>query len=436
MKNALTFVFLSLLLSLQPILATQSLPGSLQDVVLANRYAFNIDERDVGGEGAARLLEEARAADIVMFGENHGAREITIVADALYRATSAVQPRLLITEVSPLQGAQIERRLRAGAFRSWLADGLRLQSVPFFNVNEELPLLESALDAWPQDARVIYGLDQEFMAAAPLVLEWLEQNVGTHEERLAIAETRRAALLNPFLFGMGSGEPLEKLQHVLSKSARAEVRRVVDGLVLTHRIYRAQMGGEGAASNEWRETHMMENFLRDVASFDPLPPLFLKFGAFHLFTDAGPSVKRPLGQRISQWAAGRDLSVLNMFVECAGGEVLEPLLGGTTECEPFMAGDADAFGPLLIEGGATLFDLRPLRGRPELENVHWRVRYVINGFAYLLLIPDVHASEYLPGTLVTHRYGLVYGGMLLLTLAGLSYLFFHLLRRRRRKRAA
>src|SRR4051794_20810269 len=74
----------------------------------ANRAALRVEAGALSGPGAKRLLDEGRGADIVLFGENHGAHEIAAFADALYRGVSEGKRRRLVTEIGPATATELE----------------------------------------------------------------------------------------------------------------------------------------------------------------------------------------------------------------------------------------------------------------------------------------------------------------------------------------
>src|SRR5262249_36286583 len=155
---------------------------SFDAMIDAHRYAIGVDGGTLSGPGAKPLLEEGRAADVFMFGENHGAHEIAAYADALYRGVSNDKPRRLVPEIGPATATELERMLRDGSFRSYMVEGVHLLSVPFFFWEDELPLVEDVAKANPSNAPAIWGVDQEFVAGAPIVLLRLDTLATTEAE--------------------------------------------------------------------------------------------------------------------------------------------------------------------------------------------------------------------------------------------------------------
>lgn len=422
-------------LSGTPWVQARPLPDALAELAREHRYPLTFSDGRLGGTGGDKLIAEMDATDIVLFGENHGVADIAALALALYRLDGE-RPRRLVTEVGPDSAREVERMLREGSLRDFLRRGVNLQSLPFFAFAEEMPLLEAAVAAFADGAPALWGIDQEFIAAPPLLLPRLAQLAATPAQRDAVAAARRASRLNPFLFGTGSGAALARLQQAFDDGGSREAKTLAEQLVLSHRIYREQMGGDAAWSNARRETLMMENFLAHAGAGAAATPLFFKFGAFHLYQGRSPTVDEALGQRVADWAQSHGLSTLGLFVDCAGGTMRDGLFGREVACDSFLERYANGLHQLAFDSGWTLVDLRPLRGHPALEEAATWVRHTITGYDFLLLVREPRAATFLPGRLVTHVYGGAVVGVVLVVLTLLVWSLVRFWRRRRRRLAA
>src|SRR5262249_46219701 len=134
------------------------------------------------------------------------------------------------------------------------------------------------------------------------------------------------------------------------------------------------------------------------------------------------------------WAAEHAMTTLNVFVDCRGGELRDVITSRAVPCDTYLDGDADVFGPHLVDGGDTLFDLRPLRDSPELKQLPKRVQRVVAGYDYFLVATNTHASTFLPGHLATLVYGGVIATVALIVLVVLIVWIVRAIRRWRRKR--
>ena len=277
----------------------------ITEIITKHRYAIDISEGEIVGAGAEKILIEGRNADIFMLGENHGIKEIAELSQILYRELSRENPRLLVTEIGPTTAYQTEQMIRDGGFEQFLDKKTNLLSVPFFSLEQELPLLYQAIKNFPNDKESIWGLDQEFVASVPIISKRLESLASTPEEKKALKKLKRANFLNPVLIGMSDGEVLQELQQTFANSP-SEVQRITQQLVTSNDIYRGQSDGRGRWSNEARESLMMENFEHYANEYKgEVPSMFIKFGSYHLHRGKSPTVEKALGLRIDNWAKQR-----------------------------------------------------------------------------------------------------------------------------------
>jgi hypothetical protein len=425
---------LACLIVVPSLVAAQS--ASYEALIDANRFDIDVADGRLVGAGGERLVKDGAAADVVMFGENHGAREIAGIAAALYSGVSATAPRRLVTEVGPATAAEMESMLRAGTFRDFLADGTHLQSVPFFSFADEIPLVEQVVAKNADDRAAIWGVDQEFVAGAPIVLPRIDRLAAGDAEHAAVAAVQRASVWNPLLFGMGDAAVLDALGGAFSRSPSAEARRLTEQLVLGRKLYREQSDdGDAKWSNERRETLLMENFQRYATTFDDQPgPLFLKLGAYHLMRGDSPLVAEAFGQRVDRWATSHGRSTMNVLVDCMGGKLRDAILGLESDCDQYLSGDADLFNRHVPAGRPTLFDLRPLRATFANEALPKKLRRVVANYDYYLVVPNTHASPFARGFLVTRVYGGTIAGIALAVVAVLVYWIVRFIVRRVKRR--
>jgi len=385
--------------------------------------------------GADSLIRAGQASKVFMFGENHGVREIARFADLLYTKLSANRPRVLVTEIGPATAEEAALLVRENRFEAFMRKRTNLHAVPFFFLEQEVPLLKSAVSQFDSIGfTAVWGLDQEFIAGAPVVFNRLEKLATTEQEIKAVKVAKRKAFFNPFLIGMGSGQALEDLREAFRESTSVRAKRITDQLVLSHDIYKKQMGDDPKWSNERRETLMMENFLHyHHSTGDSLPDLFLKFGSFHLHKGKSPTVQEALGFRIHQWAKDQGWNTTSLMVDAVSGQTLDPLMGGKKELPSVSQWQKSPFYSV-IKDQPVLFDLRAIKGHPEVKTLPRRMQIMIAGYDFLVLFPEATAQNFLEGTLVTHAYGIALIVGIALVLSLIIYFIVRWVKKRRRNR--
>ncbi|MEM8887890.1 MAG: hypothetical protein AAGD28_07875, partial [Bacteroidota bacterium] len=409
---------------------------SLSELIEQNSFPLQLDSEKISGPGAESLLKAAHQSELFLLGENHGIVEIAEFSHLFYKELSTKHPRYFVTEIGPATASVVEDKIREGSYESYMDEGVNLHAVPFFFLKEEVPMLKSLTNNFPNTSPVLWGLDQEFVAGAPVVFDQLEKLVETEVEKEALESARSSAFFNPFLIGMGEGAALEELHQAMLTSGNEQASKITSQLVLSHKIYKEQMGGDYKWSNKRREDLMMENFLDyESASGDTSASYFFKFGAYHLHRGKSPTVERALGLQLDEWAQNQGMTTTNIFVDAMSGETRDALMGGTTEISTGALWKKSPFGSF-VKDQPILFSLTALKGHPELEEASGKIKLLIAGYDYLLLFPKGSASEFMEGTLVTHAYGAAILAFAVLILIALIFGIVKLIKRIRKRRRA
>ena len=103
-------------------------------------------------------------------------------------------------------------------------------------------------------------------------------------------------------------------------------------------------------------------FGRSEATSGRSPKVFFKFGANHAMRGHSLSDVPAFGNFLAEWGLSRGFSMLNIAVDCIGGEQSDLRTGERTPCKSYV--DLPADSPLRVAASSkalTVFDLRPLR---------------------------------------------------------------------------
>ena len=101
-----------------------------------------------------------------------------------------------------------------------------------------------------------------------------------------------------------------------------------------------------------------------------------------------------LGNFLAEWGTARGMRLVNLFIECDGGEAMNPQSGKPEPCEPYF--DKDAVIRKVVEAGPPLqlYDLRPLRSRlSKWKDVDEASRQLILAFDYYVTIRGGRAAQ-------------------------------------------
>jgi len=387
----------------QPALAQQTPAPSPPAPSLAERLAgarldFTVDTGRPGGAGWEKLRADAAAAQVFMIGEQHGTADIPALANAIHAALAPAGYRHAAIEVGPFSAGFAERTIRSGEGRlaAYLAAPDHALSIPFLFWKEETGLAEAIVARSGATRDAIWGLDQEFIFAGPVIADTLEAQATTAVQRDAVQQLRATIAVRRDLvgsFGEADAAPLRR-----AFAGNRDATAIIDALSLSAGIYAPYVTGKGAfyPANLTRENYMKRNFLTAFAAAEARegapPKVFVKLGANHVVRGFNATNLPAFGNFIADWGFARDFDVVNVMIDCAGGKVSDPRSGDTAPCEPYIAAGSP-LAPLVKERAATLIDLKALR--PQLgamKALDTATREMILAFDYYLALRDVTAA--------------------------------------------
>jgi hypothetical protein len=147
MKFRSTCLAIALGLVVSPSVLAQSEAPSFATELERHRTTVTLVNDELGGAGARLLLEEARASQFVLVGEDHGFAEIPQFTAALFRLIAPAGYRHLVIEAGPIAGRNLSQRAAGSAPQRSFAELNRKYpfAVPFFGWREETEMLESVV---------------------------------------------------------------------------------------------------------------------------------------------------------------------------------------------------------------------------------------------------------------------------------------------------
>jgi hypothetical protein len=348
------------------IAAQPSAPTAVDDVIATYAKTHALDLRLVNGrlEGPAAdwLRSEAATSRFVFLGESHDAREIPLIAGALWRDLVPLGYTHVAIEAGPWLGDRLDRFARFGdrqalaQFQAATWPRLPNNSVPP-NSQEDVAFYEQLGGVrGPHSASespLIWGLDYEYRAT-PLLKRLAELSLGSPyrsqiesvRARVEAAEKRGDYKTSAFDAEIG------ELNRLMPATPGTELFQILDGL--RWRLF--------AASERDEEIVKKQLFLRNYQAAkrtgEVAPRVMLRFGGFHgargLMPNFGDST---LANMIAEFAAIEGTRMLNIsFPNCQAAPASDFPARCSWEQEqvlkPFRAAATGAW---------TLFDLRGLR---------------------------------------------------------------------------
>lgn len=255
---------------------------------------------DVSSEGWQWLLEEARRSRFVLFGEQHGIRQIPQVVSRLLAELQPLGYDHLALEASPWLGREISR---VGAMAVLTESPFELA----FDDDAMVDLISTA-DAMGVS---IWGLDQPvtavhgFRRLADILPDW-------NSRRMARGLHLKAVLQEGRYIRSDYGPDFEALRSVVDEEELTpEANLLIDSMERSMKIYLAYFAGQRGepvdpTSDEIREGFMVENFTARLAEFTvpgaPAPRAVVLMGGAHIMEGVGPNGVKTLGDFVEHRA--------------------------------------------------------------------------------------------------------------------------------------
>ena len=387
-----------------PPASTETPEQALSRLLDANRQALTIGRDGLSGPGAATLLTPARSAQFILVGEDHGFAEIPEFVDALRRSLGTDAPENLVLEIGPESARRAALAARRGTLRELAVD--YPMAIPFLNLREDGAMAAAWLQGDPRAA--LWGLDQEFLFSARLVLErlrtlvepgaqqalvdaWIARAVASERKAMQDHDVPAALLLQL------QDADFAALRAGLKPAPGSEAARLVDELAESAAIYRGQ-SGDGYASNDRRGRLMKRHFMAYYRTAGkpgkPLPRALLRFGAYHMMRGITPTNIYDVGNFVSELAASNDrrsLHLLILFADGTANRWMPFTADAGLKAQKYDArAEMEDFGVATFldhapAEGAAVFDLDPLRRQrkarrsagPDFERVVFGYDYVV-----------------------------------------------------------
>lgn len=359
----------------------------------------------LSGAGWDRLIEDGARAQFFLIGEQHATADIGEIASAMHAALVPHGYQYMAMEIGPWSTRYAEQLLRntddiVAAIGSAPNNGF---SLPFLFFAEDARLAQQGIALSPSPSETLWGIDQEFIAAAPILAMRLETLTQTDAERAAVQIFSEEAAADPMYLATTGSETYTDLRAVFERNRHVEALAIVDAMLLSNTIYRpfVHRTGDIYSANLTRENYMKRNFLdhfnRNEARDGQPPRVFFKFGANHMMRGHSTTNVPALGGFLVEWGRTRNFGVVNVMIDCIGGESVDVRSGVTSPCQSYILEDDSLIRSIVGDQPLVLIDLRPLRAqirsRTEIDRAS---QDLIFAFDYYLAVADVEPATVIP----------------------------------------
>lgn len=355
------------------------------------------------GPGWDRIIDDARQAQFTLIGEQHAVADLANFETRVFRAIALHGYSHAALEVGPFSTSFAEGliRSRKGALAEYIAAPNNSFTLPFLFFEEETAMAEEMVERSPDGRQALWGIDQEFIGAMPILAHLLAQHAADARQRELAAGLAARANGDPMLLAKLTTAELDALADAFASNRTAAP--IVEAIRTSHAIYQPFTAGTGPVqpANLRRETYMKDNFLRQFTAAERRlshpPKVFLKFGGYHAMRGMSGTDVPALGNFLAEWGHSRGFGLLNIMADCVSGHVVDPRSGETAPCQPYL-GEKSALHRLAAVSAEpiTLIDLKALRSRlGAMKDIDGGSRQTILAFDYYIGFKDVRASTLL-----------------------------------------
>ena len=382
--------------------------------LLQNRYGLSVRGAQFSGTGAQLLLSAIAQSRFVLVGEWHELAETPKFWQGVCSAAGPAGFHSMAVEEGPLIAAELQRwarqpdgQTRLAAFEKQFPDSLNI-----YNTIEEFEMLQRCSASAQGGAFRLWGVNQEGLGAAGLMLERILDTQPGRESEVAIrgllekngdasARAMQTGKISDLYMISADDRDLAAAASVLQKDGTPQARSLFASLTRSHEINRAW-----PADAERRFRLMNTLFSADYAEAarsEPSPPkVLLKFGSFHLYRGLNPMHQSGLGNYVAEFAARHGAQSLHIcLMPVKGSGFMFPGVGRRpTRLRPFNLNDdprSRYLQPIfanLLAADWTLFDLRPLRKVIDQQSamISSELATLISGMDILVMIPEATPS--------------------------------------------
>lgn len=366
--------------------STATASGDFADAVKKATFPFVVtSESKLSGVGGTMMTEAIEQARFVLIGETHFSRETPQFAAAVCKT---MHPDAYAVEAGPTATEYVRSIQQRSEMKAAMQDRERRfpASMAFLNDKQESDLAASCTASKNSKGTALWGLDQEFLGAAPVLLRQMQQQANGPRAEAAIetaierdkqaeAQARSTGdFMQLFLAGSSDAE-IGDLRNAIDSDGAEESKLMMHEFAESRRIYRLNASGSPDSNSE-RADFLKEHFSKSYRSLrekTETPRVLLKFGDNHVWKGFNNLHQLDLGDYVAEVASVEHAASLHIDVLAARGSVAA--LGGygrPTKTESFVLADIPDFAwlkpavamlPHVSAGSLTgvVLDLRRLR---------------------------------------------------------------------------
>ena len=409
-------VWLALNLSIAALWAQPDAKPTLAEALAQSRSPLVLEGGKLRGGGAEVLSRAMLSSRFILLGEEHFSKEVPQLGEAI---CDIIHPDAYAVEVGPDAARFVSGLLKSPDRMSRMQQHGRQypSSMAFLDIQEENDLAAHCAASSHNPGFELWGLDQEYVGAAGMLLDAL---LATHpgpqshrailqaqlQERKAETTARAAGKVEMLFLLASTDAELKPLEQAIASDGNTATSTIFSEFMDSRRIYQMHLQGL-PDSNRVRAELLKRHFSADYTDLEhrkPVSRVFVKFGAMHTGKGFSFLHQRDLGNFIAEQADLEQTRSLHVLVLGARGVHFYPTgYGKSTIPQPFDLKDDPQWSwlnPALQqqfpqEAGVTantmtMFDLRELRFRHLDLASDWE--HIVYSYDLLIIVPEFTAA--------------------------------------------
>jgi hypothetical protein len=387
--------------------AGESLAEALKGAAFPVSVTATGELADAGGELMVDAIEHAQ---FVLLGESHFSRETPKLAAAVCRA---MRPDSYAVEAGPSAAAYVNGLLKRPDRKIQMQERERTYpaNMAFLNDEQESDLAASCAASTKNKNFSLWGLDQEFLGAASVLLKQMEAQpngprsaaalqLAVEKDTQAEARARSSGDATQLFLVSASDSDISALEGALAIDGTPASQTIMHEIVESRRIYRLNAAGSPESNSE-RASLLKQHFLqhyRVLRENTPAPRILLKFGDNHMWKGFNDAHQLDLGDYIAELASVEHSTSLHIQILAARGALAG--FGGYArpmKDEPFVLSDVPEYRwlkPVIdlvpaeksAQRKGLVVDLRKMRFRQIVLSSDWQ--HLVYGYDLLVMLPE------------------------------------------------
>lgn len=373
--------------------------------IKANTHELTIENGRLAGKGATVIKDAIGDSQFLLVGEQHGIREVSEFTSALFIEAAPLGYEYLCIETDPYMANKLEELATEGEGALQEFSEAYPISFPFYSGKEEFQLLQTALTHTSGTEKVIWGVDQVFMAAPRYLFSILLQEAHTDEAKTVVSSylERSKASYDQFMETSDPGKLIllslngtdfKKMDDAFGPDISDKARSILSDIRTTKEIYSLWATGKYYENNHTRVQLMKKQFMgyyNQALTEEKLPKVVLKFGSTHTYRGLSYYHQFDLGNMVSELAEMNGKQ--SVHFHCSGIKGLTQGFAGPPQ--PFD--NSSMMNPLVKKvldetednESWVLIDMRPLRhtlNQAELD----KIKDVVFGYDFWIYVREAN----------------------------------------------